>query len=289
MENSRAPSGTKKKRSTRLLAVATAAAFGLAPAMSMTAAHADELQPSSESAAHGHWLWTDALGIDIAGAAYTFTEFDSNPGPETNPLNVELLGALEIELGNITLPLIKPADGGVGLLDLGQVGAISSYSSSPSLTESTASTGLITDEGAINLDAYESDEFGNAEIDVTALLTQLIGADAAELLLSEASLSVGAMSSYASKDGPDVESEYAIGDLELTLQSPLVEGLVDTLDAAIGVALDPITDALGPGGAIGQLVGVVVNGIGALPLVNAELNDLSIDVSPLTDYVREAI
>lgn len=167
MENNGAPTGTKKKRSTRLLAVATAAAFGLAPAMSMTAAHADVLEPESESAAHGHWLWADALGLDIVGGAYTFTEFDSNPGPDTDPLNVELLGALEIDLGNITIPLIKPPDGGIGLLDLGQVGAISSYSSSPSLTESTASTGLITNDGAINLDAYENDEYGNAVVDVT--------------------------------------------------------------------------------------------------------------------------
>lgn len=112
----------------RPLALITAAAMVAGPVLfSSSAALADTRVATEDSAAHGHWLALEGLGLDVVGAAYTQSSFPDTVGPVADPLNVSVLNGLgSIQLGTLSLPLIKPASGGLGLLELGNLGAISS-------------------------------------------------------------------------------------------------------------------------------------------------------------------
>src|SRR5690606_4041362 len=81
-------------------------------------------------------------------------------------------------------------------------------------------------------------------------------------------------------------SEYAVADLKVDVSSPLVADLITTVDGILATVLQPIDDLLGPDGAIGELVADVVTAIDALPLISAELTDLSLDTAPLTNAIR---
>ncbi|WP_245907506.1 choice-of-anchor G family protein [Leucobacter massiliensis] len=288
-------SGRPRRRGLRVLgmgaATATVAAAGL---VTMPfAASADEAAPGEDvvSAAHGHGLWSELLGLELAGTARTDTAYPDSPGPISDELDVSLLGAAVVEVGSVQLPLIKePGDpDAAGLLELGSLGTLSSYAESTSETRSRASSGLLTEEGALAVDAAAEPGFEPARIDVTGLLTQLIGADATEQLLDQAAIEVGALGSEVVKENSTVTSEYMLSDIRLDASSPLVGGLTGTVDGVVGALLQPIQDLLGPDGTVGSAVSDVVDGIGALPLVDAELNELSIDTASLTDEVRAAL
>ncbi|MGO2141828.1 MAG: choice-of-anchor G family protein [Leucobacter sp.] len=286
----RQPVGRGPSRA-RPVAILTAAAMVAGPAIfGSTAAFADDYTTAADSAAHGHWLALEGLGIDVVGAAYTKSEFPATVGPVSDPLNVSVLNGLgSINLGTLALPLIKPSSSAPGLLELGNLGAIASYSASPSATNSVASSGLINSDGSLNIDAASSGNYGFAKLDASQLLSQLLGDQVRDALLDEASIQIGALGSQATSDTGTIGSEYMLTDLKLDVHSPAVGGVVNTVNTTLGTALQPIQDLLGPGGGIESILGGLVRTIGALPLVNASLNDASIDTAPLLDTVRQKL
>lgn len=272
----------------RTLAVATATAVVIAPVLlSSSAAFADTRTVDADSAAHAHWLSVAGLGLDVAGAAYTLSDNDENPGPITDPLNLSVLNGLaSVDIGTISLPLIKPGAADPGLLQLGNLGVISSYSSSPDATNSTASTGLINSDGAINVDAVNNGGYGFATLDANALLGQIIGQPAVDALLDQASIQIGALGSRASKSGAELSSEYMLSDLILSVRSPAVGGLVGTIDDAVGAALNPLVQVVGPGGDVETLLQGIVTTIDRLPLVQASANAVSLDTSSVVETLK---
>ena len=242
------------------------------------------------SAAYGHGLNVEGLGLDIAGAAYAFSEHPGNIGANGDNINVTLLDDLiDLNLGTVSLPLLTPTVGGNGLLYLGDLGLVASRAQSPSGSNSVASSGIINEDGSLNVDTAGGPGFAPAELNVTQLLEQVLGQGAVDTLLNEASIKLGALGSTAQKNGTSLTSQYAVADLQVDLSSPLVGDLVDTVDATLGTILDPLQDLLGPTGTVRNLVGGVVNTIDALPLTNASLNELSLNFAPLTNEVRAAL
>lgn len=163
--------------------------------------------------------------MDVVGAATTQSEYPGNPSPAADPLNLSVLGGLaSLQVGTVSLPVIKPSDTDPGLLRLGNLGAISSYSSSPNVTTSVASSGLINSDGSLNIDAASSGQYGTARLDANSLLTQIIDPSLVNTLVDEAAVEIGALGSRANSTAGATTSEYMLSDLNVDLHSPLVGG-----------------------------------------------------------------
>lgn len=279
------------KRRARGIALVTAAATILAPAFGVaSAANADSKNSgpvsSAASAAHGHGLWVDALNLNLAGGAEANSAYSADKGPNRDALNVSLLGgAASINLGTITLPLIKDAQHTNGLLDLGSLGAISSYGASPTLTKSNAASGLITQEGAINVDAAKDSDFKPANLDLSALLTQVLGQQITDTVLDKATINIGAVASQAQNSFGANSSEYMLSELNADVHSNLVGGVVTSLDGVITTAVAPITNLAAPGGALETALKSILN-VNLLGLVKVQLKELSVDTTSLVSTVQ---
>ena len=249
------------------LAGGTAAAVILASALVPTAANAlDAAEPTDPSVAQGQiiQLPADLLGgLDIAALGHTLTSNPAAAGPELGGLDLDLLEALNIDVGTLNIALLT--DGTTpGLLQLGDLGAAQSFSSSPTQTQSIASSGTITSGGAIDAGAIDG-SVNPGTLELTDLFDQLAVAGLTDAVLDEASVSIGALASRADSTTDTVSSEYRIADLGLDLHSNLVAGLSTTLASTIQGTVTPVSDLAGPGGALTGLVTTLVNTINAIP------------------------
>ncbi|WP_157519640.1 choice-of-anchor G family protein, partial [Microbacterium hydrocarbonoxydans] len=249
------------------LAGGTAAAVILASALVPTAANALEAaEPTDPSVAQGQivQLPADLLGgLDIAALGHTLTSNPAAAGPELGGLDLDLLEALNIDVGTLNIALLT--DGTTpGLLQLGDLGAAQSFSSSPTQTQSIASSGTITSGGAIDAGAIDG-SVNPGTLELTDLFDQLTVAGLTDAVLDEASVSIGALASRADSTTDTVSSEYRIADLGLDLHSNLVAGLSTTLASTIQGTVTPVSDLAGPGGALTGLVTTLVNTINAIP------------------------
>ncbi|MET1133534.1 MAG: choice-of-anchor G family protein, partial [Aeromicrobium sp.] len=269
------------------MAVGTATAVVVAPTLLLTSALADDVALPGDSAAHGHGLFVEGLGLDVAGVARSEANSATAPGPSADDLDARVLeGLVDLNLGTVELPLITPTEGGDGLLYLGDLGTMSSRAAAASPTNAVSSSGIINEDGSLNLDTAAGSGFEPARLNVTQLLGQVLGADAVEELVSGASLEIGALGARAAKDGSALTSEYVVSDLELDVDSPLVEALTSDVDTAVAGALQPVVDLVGTEGAVETAVADVVSTIDALPLVTADLGSLSVDTQSVADSVR---
>src|SRR5690625_4227531 len=123
--------------------VRTVIAAGTAMGMLVAPISVANAAPEDQSEALGQVISTDLLDIDLADLNTAHTGFPSEVGPESTPLNLDLLETLTLDLGDgISLPLISQPNA-PGLLDLGEVGALNSFAESPNGTTSTASAGAV--------------------------------------------------------------------------------------------------------------------------------------------------
>lgn len=275
-------------------------------------------QGDPPSAARAQWLSVGLLPLNVAGLAYTETAFQPG-GPnatEWDSLNVQLLELLEVNLGSITLPLLKDPTNpeAVGLLELGNLGLLKSYSNSPSPNWAHAATGLLTDNGALDVSAYDDPTLSNSRLDLTALLDQVLGSGSAALL-NEAAIAVGAVgsevqvgnldSNSVEQCAFDISNQYVLTDLKLDTASPLIGGAITAInDTDSGLlrttVVDPLDALLGPGGGIASLVNgvlapieAVLNLINLGPLLStqgtASINSLTVDTGPLLASVQQVL
>ncbi|MFE7196955.1 choice-of-anchor G family protein [Microbacterium oxydans] len=239
----------------------------LASALVPTAANAlDAANPNDPSVAQGQIIQLPAAllgGLDIAALGHTLTSNPAAPGSELGGLNVGLLEALNIDVGTLNVPLLT--DGTTpGLLRLGDLGAAQSFSSSPTQTQSIASSGTITAGGAIDAGAVDG-SVNPGTLELTDLFDQLAVAGLTDAVLDQASIGIGALASRAESNAGTVTSEYRIADLNLDLHSNLVAGLSGTLASAIQGTVTPVSNLAGPGGALTALTTTIVNTINAIP------------------------
>ncbi|MGH3689543.1 MAG: choice-of-anchor G family protein [Microbacterium sp.] len=245
----------------------TVGAVILASALVPTAANAlDAANPNDPSVAQGQIIQLPAAllgGLDIAALGHTLTSNPAAPGSELGGLNVGLLEALNIDVGTLNVPLLT--DGTTpGLLRLGDLGAAQSFSSSPTQTQSIASSGTITSGGAIDTGAIDG-SVNPGTLELTDLFDQLAVAGLTDAVLDQASVGIGALASRAQSNAGTVTSEYRIADLNLDLHSNLVAGLSGTLASAIQGTVTPVSNLAGPGGALTALTTTIVNTINAIP------------------------
>ena len=277
----------------KYLAFGTAAALTLTGvALGMTASSADTQTPpaGTVSAAHGHGLYTSLFPIDVVGTANASSDFPDNAGANGDDLDVELLKNLvTLNLGTINLPLIKDPDNPAaeGLLDLGSLGAISSYAESPSTTHSVASSGLITSNGALDLQAQNQPGFESAKVDLGALLDQLLTQTVADSVLNEATIDIGALGAMAEKNNGTVASEYMVADLGVTLESPVVATLGGTVETTVNTLVgDTVAEAVGPTGPIGTALGGLSSIIDAVDLTVPLVGGLELNSDPALNTVQ---
>ena len=208
---------------------------------------------TDQSEALGRVINTDVLALDLANAGTSQSGNLSDPGPNSQPLNVDLLNEnLALDLGSLTLPLLGTAEER-GLLDLGEAGALSSYTESLDATTSTASAGAVGDGGGLDLDGIENGTYGSANVDLTDLLAQAGVDGLTDDIVDELSLQLGALGSTAIADGDDVTSEYVVADGQLVISSPLVGDLSTELNSALTDVGTVLNGAVGADGALGQV------------------------------------
>ncbi|WP_261165446.1 Ig-like domain-containing protein [Microbacterium sp. Marseille-Q6965] len=226
-----------------------------ATALAATAAPA-HAAVSDGSEALGQVIAVDLLTPDLLETATAWTGYPSAPQTESTPLNLGVLEGIELDLGGgLVLPLMSRPDGS-GLLHLGELGAVSTFASSPTADASTASAGAVTADGAIDLDPQDPGVYGRSVLDVTDLLAQAGVAGLTDQIIDEFRVSLGAFASTATATGNaaagtvSYASDYMIADAQLALRSPLVAGLTPQLASTITGAGDTLDAALGEGGAI---------------------------------------
>ncbi|MFC9935597.1 choice-of-anchor G family protein, partial [Glutamicibacter sp. NPDC127525] len=283
--NQKTPALSRKKGA-GTVALGTTAAVVFGSLLCAPPAIADTVETDAVSAAHGHGIFVEGLGLDVVGSAKADSEFPDNVGSNGNDLDVAVLDALNLNLGSLSLPLIKGSEAEAGLLHLGNLGALSSYAISESETTSTASAGILGENGALNVDADPGNGTDPSKINLTDLLSQVLTPELVNTVLDEASITIGALGSSASEDAGVVTSEYAVADLQADISSPLVGGLATEVNTALETLIEPVSGLLATGGAVETLVSGLVDTLDAIPLVNGTLNDLSLDTEPLLTSVR---
>ncbi|WP_460798452.1 choice-of-anchor G family protein [Microbacterium sp. GXF0217] len=199
-------------------------------------------------------LPAELLGdLELADLGNTITSFPSAPGPEGGgALNLTALEALSVDIGDINLPLLSNGAND-GLLQLGDLGAMGSYSSSPNTVTSSASSGLIASGGGIDAGAIDAST-DPATLELTNLFDQLDVAGLTDAILDEASVSLGALASEASEESGTVDSAYRIAGLGLDLHSDLVGDLSAGLTSTTNEIVAPINGLVGEDGLVSDVL-----------------------------------
>jgi hypothetical protein len=213
-------------------------AFGLATLMAVAGltAPAAAVAPSDSTASLAQFLDTDLLAQQLLTVGTAQSGYPSGPPTATNPLNLQALQALGLDLrvigDGLEVPLIT--DGTTnGLLNLGQVGAVQNYAATTP-TGAVAASGLVSNDGTIAISENASPtDMGNASINLTSLLGQLGIAGATGPVIDQLSLEIGALASrIESVPGQPAATQYRVADLKAKLHSALVATLSTQLRAA---------------------------------------------------------
>src|SRR5690625_2325943 len=278
--NTRTPSRLRRnaKRAFAAVAAASLGVVGLAPAAMA--------QPTDEdvSGALAELIDLDALGLEVVDAIQVGSGYPSEPGPEYSNIDVGLLSALQVEIGSLTLPLISDGEA-PGLLNLGDAGALNGYAASPSAATSSAASGAVGSDGAINLDLVDGEPASTdfARVDLTDLTSQLgVNLDG---VIDEVSLGLGALASSASQSTmEDAESDYVVAGAELTIDSPAVGDVIGLVDGAVDEVDTAVNGLLGPEGLIqGLLDDVSIDPIDVgIDVLGLDLDLLTVDLGSPT-------
>ncbi|MDZ5079128.1 choice-of-anchor G family protein, partial [Nesterenkonia sp. HG001] len=233
----------------------------MAAGLALSGAAPANAAPTDVSEALGKFLGGQAAGINLDDIAEINGAFAENPSGDhpivTNPLGAEVINAIGVDLGD-SLQLFGPN----GVI---QVGAVNQYAEAQDNGDARAASGAVSDQGAISVGG--SDEFpADASIDLSELLTQASGG-ASEGLISDLSLSVGALSSSIEQlGGGEPTTDYQIAGATLNLESPAIGGIytellntVDELQGTLDGLSGSISDALDVGIDLGGLANLSAN------------------------------
>ncbi|MGO2541779.1 MAG: choice-of-anchor G family protein, partial [Specibacter sp.] len=247
-------------------------AGGVAASMVFMSMGGASAAPEDDSEAMGQVISTDLLTLDLLDVATSTAGNPSNLGPNAEPINLELLGALGLDLGSLTLPLLNDGTNS-GLLDLGALGVLNSYASAPTATEAAAAAGAVGEDGAIAVDGNAGGKTGNAKVDLTSLLAQLGLDPATDPIVRELSLEIGALASTATENAGAVSSEYLVADAKVNIESPAVGNLTTAVGEVVdglGVTLNDVAGTDSP------LLGTITGILGSLNLAGIGLSDVVI-------------
>ncbi len=269
--------------------VAAATAVGLT-LLTTSPGAADEKNPKEDSEAFGQLIDADLLSADAVDALSAYSSSPSSDAEDSTPLNAEVLQSLGVELPGIDLPLISN-EGGDGLLELGEAGALNSYGHASASNAAKASAGAVGKDGALNLDDINNGDFGNAKVDLTSVLGQLNLDGVSDEIVDELSLELGAIGSTAESDGETTDSEYVVADGTLTVSSPAVDDLSGALTDAVDGVGGSLDDAIGDEGLVNELAGLGLDvdaGLASVK-VGGEDTKVSVDTGDALNSVVENV
>lgn len=222
-------------------------------------------KPVSQST--GRFLSGSVLGEDLAALvdldyAKAFNTGNKATDGEINPLGVTLLNSLNVPLGPVNL--LK----GNGLLTLG---AVNQAAIARSTGSAVGASGAVTDSGAIAVGGKDDVPAANASLDLGGLLASTLGTDLVGGLV-DLDLAVGAISANAKQatgENGKQTGDYKIADLKLTLESPLLAGLLGGLN--LGSMQGQLTGLTGVLNALdlNTLLGPVLAPLGTNPQLTA--------------------
>ncbi|WP_230206393.1 choice-of-anchor G family protein [Microbacterium gorillae] len=230
--------------------------------------------PSDDSEAQAQVLRSTIFPADLAGIGLSHSALPSDPGVDNGALDLGVLAAQTIEIGGVQVPLFGPD----GLIDLGELGALTSYSDAVSETNAKAAAGLLGEGGSIAVSPGAGVGTDPAYVDLTRLFDQLNINGLTDQVLDQARLEIGALAAEAETNAGTLTSDYVLAGIDLNLRSPLVGGVATTLGDGITSALGPVSDLVASGGALDQLLTTLQNTINALSLGGAGVNVTSADV-----------
>jgi predicted secreted protein len=218
--------------------------------------------PGDNTEALAQFLGSNLLTSELLNVGTAESGSPGGPPTDTNPLNLQALQALGLELqligDGLEVPLIT--DGTTpGLLNLGQAGAIQNYAATTP-TGAVAASGLISNDGTIAISENASPtDLGNSSINLTSLLSQLGIAGATGPVIDTLALQIGALASrIETTPGQPTTSAYRVTDLKAQVHSALVAALATSLrNAGVSVGGTLSTSVNGLVGTGGVLTGVV--------------------------------
>jgi len=190
----------------------------------------------------------------------------------TNSGNLELSA-----FGNLVN--LQVADGIVVPLSITDAGAVSQYAQASQNGASRAASGLVTNDGVIDVDATDAAP-GSLSLD----LTDLIGDDLTDSV-ANLTLNTGINSASANSTGSaQATGDYRIGDLSATFTSPALTDLsTRVLTAGDGVET-AVNGALGQDG---SLVSGITNAVSSLGVATVT-SSVDVDLDPVLQDVLAA-
>ncbi|MGW9551485.1 choice-of-anchor G family protein, partial [Citricoccus zhacaiensis] len=250
---------------------------------------AAQAAPEDDSEARARIIDASLFASDLAAVGEAASGNPSAAGPDTGTIDAALLEALEIDLGALQLPVVG-SEGTPGLLQIGELGALSSYASSPSAYSSTASAGVVGENGAVSLDVAEAaGPPANTTINLTDLLDQLGVDGLTDEIVQEISLELGAVASTASQTVPSApETNYVVADGNLVIDSPLVGALATDLRTTITGAGSLVDGLVGTEGLIGSTVSALATEINIPLVANLDLSGGTVGVNGLDAALDQA-
>ncbi|MFE7506938.1 choice-of-anchor G family protein [Promicromonospora sp. NPDC057488] len=200
--------------------------------------------PDEPAEAAASVLAAELMQQALLGAATSDAGSVSNPGPNTENLDVEVLGSQVLALGDLQLPVDQ-------FLDFGQIGALASTSEASGPADAHAVSGLLGADGGVTLDGAQ-DAFGTASLDVLSL-ARLAGVDGiSDAVVDQLTIELGALAAeVTAEDGVILDpdggvtgpGQYRLGDGTLLLHSPVIEDAAATI-FDIGGAVDSQIETL---------------------------------------------
>jgi hypothetical protein len=230
------------------------------------------------------------LGTPLSSIASINGATATSPGTGTtvtsaNPISVSALGGINTQLA------------GPVLLDTGaQAGALQQYAEARPSGWSGGSAGSVANAGALNLVVPPANGVVPrfATVQLGSILTQLVGGGVSTGVtnLTDASLSVGAVASYATLDGcaadwsnnvyTALDRKYLVAGMSATLTSPLVSAITTTTNTGAANIRTLVQGVAGQTGLINSISGATLTALSTTLngfLIGTPVTTLALDIN----------
>ncbi|RPF22835.1 hypothetical protein EDD34_3510 [Myceligenerans xiligouense] len=228
-------------------------------------------------------LMSELMEQELLGGATSVAGWDTDPGPNTENLDVDVLGSQLLQLGDVSLPVDE-------FMDLGQLGALASTSEAGSPVDGRAATGVIGPDGGVTIDGTAEGDWGTTTLDLLALADATGASGITDLAVDQLDLQLGAVGSEViAEDGVFLDpdggvtgpGQYVLGDASLLMHSPVIEDAaaqIYDLGGQVDTAVEDLVDE----------VFSVTDLVAALDIPGLPAPDCSVD-SNMQDTIVNAV
>jgi hypothetical protein len=257
--------------------VALATGFALAGA---TTAHAADTAPVATSEAQflsGNLLGTNLDNVAALTPASAHADADDAPMTVSDPLEVTALNSVTV------------GDGSSVQTDLGggvQAGAVGQYATAANDGTSMAWTGAVSPDGGVGVGQDQSDQGGDATVDLSNSLGNGFASN-----LSGLQLAVNAVGAQATSDGESASGDYSLDGVQLRFTSPAIADLTEKVNTALDTVTSRLAALDGSDGELVTDVNKLLTGLNpALNLLGADANvTATVDTGDLRRLVQDLL